>query len=494
MQREPKYPTGTQKTPNAFTVRELSAPEGLTDLGKEDYFFFVGLGPASKAGVAVSDKWNAGTEGLDPYAVELHVKVGGTDLNLGAGVIGAFSNAGFLFVTNGRGFYVSNNVGYHYASTSISYTPMENGRLVCDLGLLTGCAPSSMLEPDPNAPTHIHTWRSTSEKNTAYFRCTADGCPYGTDVVYTATLEIPEFVMENRLAQARLVKSVKDAEWPEDLQQNIISYVGRGETEYKESINPPTAVGTYTAKVKVGYRRDVQELKADFAIVTEEPVRFDQTQTVNGVVVTVRAEAGVLPAGAKLTVTKAEAEEELLAAARVKTDKLVADYGVDIAITDKDGEAVAPAEGYAMSVSLTLAEAADENLTTRIYRVSEEAKSLGVNEDGGCTFEATESSLRCVIELTYPELHYSLVGNESVALSEILEAVGLRGEASAVEVKDPDVLYAFEKKGAWRLSALRTWCMRSGWRTVTCAKHAETATIGARTTGMTRCTASTAAS
>ena len=460
VQRDPKYPTGTQKTPNAFTVRELAAPAETPELGEEDYFFFVGLGPASETGVAVSDKWNSKTEGLDPYTVELHVVVGGTELNLSSGVIGAFSKQGFLFVTNGRGFWVSNNVGYRYASTSISYTPMENGRLVCDLAMLTGCAASSMLEPDPNAPAHVHHWVTTNEDNVATFRCTEDGCPYGTNVVYTATLDIPAFVMVNRRAQALLVKSVKDEEWPEDLQKNIISYVGRGETEYSESITPPTAVGTYTAKVTVGYRKDVRVLEADFAIVEDEPTRFEQTQMVGGVVVTVKAEAGVLPSDAKLTVTKLTEDEAKAAAesARVKTDKLVASYGVDLAITDKDGNPAVPADGHSMSVSLMLADAADANLTTLAYRVTKDgAAVLGVNENGGCKVDEKESALRYVLEITYPSLHYSLKGKDSIALSEILEAVGLSGTAAKVEVQDPQVLYAFEKNGAWRVSALRSF-------------------------------------
>ena len=458
VQRDPKYPTGTQKTPNAFTVRELAAPAELQDLGEEDYFFFVGLGPASETGVAVSDKWNSVTEGLDPYTVELHAMVGGTELNLGGGVIGAFSNQGFLFVTNGRGFWVSNNVGYRYASTSISYTPVENGRLVCDLSMLTNCAPSSMLEPDPNAPAHVHHWVTTNEGSEATFRCTADGCPCGTNVVYTATLDIAPFIMVNRRAQARLVKSVKDADWPEDLQQNIISYVGRGDTKYSESINPPTELGSYTAKVTVGYRKDVRVLEADFAIVEEEPVRFEQTQSAGGVVVTVKAEAGVLPADAKLTVTALTEDEAKAAveAARVKTDKPVASYGVDISLKDKDGKDVVPADGHSMSESLMLADAPDANLTTLAYRVTKDgAAVLGMSEDGGCTVEETESALRYVAELSYPALHYSLKGNESVALDGILEAVGLSGAAAKVEVQDPQVLYAYEKNGAWQLRALR---------------------------------------
>ena len=54
-----------------------------------------------------SEYWNAGE--LDPYAVKLCVRTGEDTVELGSGVIGALSSQGFLFVTEGRGFWVSNS-------------------------------------------------------------------------------------------------------------------------------------------------------------------------------------------------------------------------------------------------------------------------------------------------------------------------------------------------------------------------------------------------
>ena len=458
--RAPAFPTGSQEVPNPFAVTGLSAPAGLEELGEDDYFYFAALGQASRTGVAVSEMWYAEAENLDPYAVSLHVVREGADSELARGVIGAFSAEGFLFVAGDLGMWFSNTVGYTYDSADIAYTPVAGGRLVCDLALLTGCEVQSMLKPAADGSAHVHVWSVEAEGGTAVYRCVEEGCPYdGSE--FTMTLSIPAFVPSGSSAEATLVKSAGEEDWPAELEQNIICYTGRGDTEYPKSMTPPSAEGTYMAEVRVGPRYLVSTLTADFAVAYQAPVPFEQTQSVNGIVVTVRAAAGAFPADAVLSVEGTavdEAMEAAIAGQRSEGREKLESSAVKVNVADRDGNPLLPAGGRGMSVSLTLAEPVNENLEIQAYRMTEEgAAALAMNGNGGCTAEETGGVLRYVLELSCPVLRYSLVGNESVALSEVLEAVGLSGTVSQVEVGDPQVLYAYEKNGSWRLSALRSF-------------------------------------
>ena len=76
------------------------------------------------------------------------------------------------------------------------------------------------------------------------------------------TLSIPAFVPSGSSAEATLVKSAGEEDWPAELEQNIICYTGRGDTEYPKSMTPPSAEGTYMAEVRVGPRYLVSTLTA----------------------------------------------------------------------------------------------------------------------------------------------------------------------------------------------------------------------------------------
>lgn len=173
VQRSPTYPGGTQKSPNPFKVRELSVPLDMDNLSEEDYFYFAGIGPASVTGIRCADGWNTAAQDLDPYTVALHFVKGKTDLELSRGVIGALSNKGFLYEAGGKCLWFSNEKGYYYASVGITYTPVEDGRLVCDENLLNTYKGQSMLKPAADAPRHTHVWSTEAEGNEAVFTCEA---------------------------------------------------------------------------------------------------------------------------------------------------------------------------------------------------------------------------------------------------------------------------------------------------------------------------------
>ena len=278
VQRDPAYPSGTQQAPEAFSVSALSVPFDLGEVAEDGFFYFIYLGTASQAGVSYSQHWNCGGEGLDPLAVSLHYKEGENDVFLASGIIGAFSAEGFLFASDGRGTWFSNTRGYRYADTVISYTPVENGRVVCDAGLLTSCYVENMQEPAEDAPTHLHNWQTASEKNRATFRCTAENCPYGTDTEYAMILTVA--AEEGGPASANVTRRSPDGNWPAELGQDVIRFKGRGETEFAESTAAPSQDGLYTASVSVGYRLDPRILTLDFTVgmIGEETEETEETE------------------------------------------------------------------------------------------------------------------------------------------------------------------------------------------------------------------------
>ena len=175
---------------------------------------------------------------------------------------------------------------------------------------------------------------------------------------------------------------------------------------------------------------------------------FSQSCTVGAVKVAVDADAGVFPEKATLSVTKIPSVqvESMIEEERTANVNVASSYTFDIKILDSEGSEVQPKKGQEVRVSFSLAEVADPNLDTQVYHISGgDAETLEVTTAGQtATAETTGFSLYTV-EFTYNDLQYVLQGGQSVALSEILEAVGLFGDPSAAVSSDPD-LFDVEKK------------------------------------------------
>ena len=189
-----------------------------------------------------------------------------------------------------------------------------------------------------------------------------------------------------------------------------------------------------------------------------EPVAFEQSRTVGDVVVTVKAEPGVFPANAALSVTRVPVYRQRQAEAAIgdvrdEDANVAVSYTFDIKVIDPDtDEEIQPADGQSVEVSFALAEAADDNLETSVYHVTEDedtgeltAQTLEaeVDADAETVTATTDGFSLYTVEFTYNTLQYVMQGGTSVALSEILEAVGLRGEAQAVSVSDAALLEAY---------------------------------------------------
>ena len=207
-----------------------------------------------------------------------------------------------------------------------------------------------------------------------------------------------------------------------------------------------------------------------------ESVPFEQSRTVSGVVVTVRANPSVFPANAVLSVEyvpkyQAREADEAVDDVRDERRNVAVSYTFDIKVIDPEtGSEIQPVEGSMVNVSFALAEVADENLETQVYHISEDektgelsAESLDVEqkvtEDTGVESTAevrTDGFSLYILELTYDDLAYAMQ-DDSVALSEVLASFGLTGEVSAVEVSDKALFSAEKAHGQWMLTAHRSF-------------------------------------
>lgn len=200
----------------------------------------------------------------------------------------------------------------------------------------------------------------------------------------------------------------------------------------------------------------------------EEDEPFEQSCTVDGVVVTVKAGPGVFPAAAVLVVDKVPASVQAQAdaaveAVRESTQTVAVSYTFDIRVLDADGVEVQPADGQAVEVSFALAEVGMENLDAGIYHITEEesgglaAEKLEALVDGPeeTVTTETEGFSLYTVEFTYHTLQYVLKGGTSTPLSDILNAVGLTGEATAVSVSNPELFSAAQDQtGVWVVTSL----------------------------------------
>ena len=221
---------------------------------------------------------------------------------------------------------------------------------------------------------------------------------------------------------------------------------------------------------------DTEDLEEVLVLVAEEEpaaVAFEQSKTIDGVEVTVKAEAGILPEDAVLSVEKVPAkqqEEADKAVEEVRDDNqnVAVSYTFDIKVLDTDGNGLQPKEGQKVEVSFALEEATDKNLDANIYHITEEEKDeenvltaekleTVVDENTETVKAETDGFSLYTVEFTYNDLQYAMQGDGSVALSEILNTVGLTGEAENVTVSNDTLLSVSDGSGEWLVTALQAF-------------------------------------
>ena len=162
-----------------------------------------------------------------------------------------------------------------------------------------------------------------------------------------------------------------------------------------------------------------ESLALTFALEPEaepEPVPFDQSQTVNGVLVTVQVPTGAFPAGSELSVKRVPVYRQRQADAaidEVREDdvNVAASYTFDIKVIDPETmEEFQPAEGFDVQVSFALSEAADDNLEANVYHVTSEngeltaeALDTDVDESTETVTATTDGFSLYTVEFTYKQ-------------------------------------------------------------------------------------------
>jgi len=197
--------------------------------------------------------------------------------------------------------------------------------------------------------------------------------------------------------------------------------------------------------------------KAEAAATEEEtPVypAFHQSQTVQGMVITVSAPEGVFPEGARLLVDlvpNAETESAVEGLRKEDAD-VTASYSFDIRVVDADGHELQPADEQQVCVFFQIAEIGDENLDTTVYHIPDNgpAEVLNVTEDASSETAAVTTDgfslyrveFTCKPENT--ELIYIVKGDSLplyIKLSDILTALGLERTVSSVRNSSGDDSY-----------------------------------------------------
>lgn len=151
---------------------------------------------------------------------------------------------------------------------------------------------------------------------------------------------------------------------------------------------------------------------ADLASPSEaEEIAFNQSQMVDGIVITVTADKGVFPKGAKLKVTKVTNKKELkdietaIEEEREEDKNVASSNTFDIQILDNAGKETQPDNSKGtVNVKFSLAEKLNEVLDVAVYHVeeatpseTEEAETTETDEegillDGKLTDDVTENN------------------------------------------------------------------------------------------------------
>ena len=205
----------------------------------------------------------------------------------------------------------------------------------------------------------------------------------------------------------------------------------------------------------------------------EKLVKFSGQYTSGGVTVSASAPAGVFPEGTRMTAKQvasftATAEKIDDAVAEVREDdRSVADsHTFDITFYDKTGAEIEPNTAYGnVSVSFSLANADERNLTAEVYHVCRNeadgtlsAETVAAEQSGKRVTVQAESFSYYVVQFTYSASEYRYANYEAIKAEELLHQVGIQFDetsdeildtAGGVVVSDESVLNAWYSAGVY---------------------------------------------
>lgn len=166
----------------------------------------------------------------------------------------------------------------------------------------------------------------------------------------------------------------------------------------------------------------------------ETDVVFVQSTTVDGVTISVTADAGVFPEGAYLVARRATVEEQAVAEQAIDAAggavNVAERYSFDISVYDAAGNEIQPDTSKgSVKVSFALAKVNDASVEADIYHISDNAEAQQLNSvTVGDQIEAETTGFSIyTVEFTYNDLMYVMPGDSMVRLTEILEYLGIEG-------------------------------------------------------------------
>ncbi len=199
---------------------------------------------------------------------------------------------------------------------------------------------------------------------------------------------------------------------------------------------------------------------------------FHEETTVNGILVTVKADRGVFPAGSYIVVTPVNdaTADALVDKSRDENVNVAYSMTFDITVYNAEGIEIEPDNSKGnVYVSFKDTRVADNNLDVDVYHITDnKAVELTSEVDEDTVVAVTDSFSYYTVEFTYDSLQYVLEGDSTVALSVILDTVGLEGDVSDVSVSDESLFYAYNESGVWYVRANQAFNTEE-WMKVTIA-------------------------
>ena len=272
--------------------------------------------------------------------------------------------------------------------------------------------------------------------------------------VETETLEVMESLDDKALPD--IPKTTEEA--VEETDESKAGDVA--ENGERAEVRETSVSDTILAEESTVEKTEEEKLSED----TDLKVAFAQEAEVDGVCISVKADEGVFPEGATLSVAKVygsdlQAVEAAVEEERADDKNKVESYTFDIKVLDVDGNEIEPDNSQGqVKVSFTLAEVANANLETDVYHVKGEVGDLSVDK-----LEATETSTTVeavtdgfsfyTVEFTYNNLQYVMNGDTTVALAEILNHVGLQGTVTNAVSDAPELFSVENTDSGWMVTA-----------------------------------------
>lgn len=228
-----------------------------------------------------------------------------------------------------------------------------------------------------------------------------------------------------------------------------------------EAAQVPEVVNTEAPEVPVAETEKEAEL----------PLFCEET-TVNGILITVKADRGVFPVGSYIAVTPVNDAKANALVSESRDDNVNVAYSMtfDIAVYNAESIEIEPDNSKGnVYVSFKDTRVADNNLDVDVYHITDnKAVELTSEVDEDTVVAVTDSFSYYTVEFTYDSLEYVLDGDSTVALSVILDTVGLEGEATDVTVSDESLFDAYNESGVWYVRANQAFTSNE-WMKVTIA-------------------------